>query len=113
MDFSSNALLHSFTNFTLLSTKKVSYVISNINKKNCLLNLVPVGLSSIFSNIIFPVVQSIVSKSFEEACFPDQLKHAVITPIIKNYALDSEIIKNNRPISNTPSLAKVLEKATF
>ena len=63
--------------------------------------------------VVFPVVQSIINKSFEEACFPDQLKHAVITPIIKNYALDSEIIKNYQPISNTPFLAKVLEKAAF
>ena len=78
MDFSSNALLHSFTNFSLLSTKGVSYVISNINKKNCLLDPVPVGLLSIFFNIIFPGVQSIANKSFEKACFPDQLKHAVI-----------------------------------
>ena len=58
-------------------------------------------------------MQSIVNKSFEKACFPDQLKHAIITPIIKNYALDSEIIKNYRLISNTPFLAKVLEKAAF
>ena len=113
MDFSSDALLHSFTNFSLLSTKEVSYVIPNINKKNCLLDPVPVGLLSIFSNIIFPVVQSIVNKSFEEACFPDQLKHAVIILIIKNYNLDSEIVKNYRPISNTPFLAKVVEKAAF
>ena len=36
MDFSSNAFLHSHTNFSFLSTKKVSYVISNINKKKLL-----------------------------------------------------------------------------
>ena len=41
-------------------------------KKNCLLAPIPVGLLSIFSNIIFPVVKSIVNKSFEEACFPEQ-----------------------------------------
>ena len=41
------------------------------------------------------------------------MKHAVIIPIIKNYALDSKIIKNYRPISNTSFLAKVLETAAF
>ena len=113
MDFSSSALLHYFTNFSLSSTKEVTYVISNINKKDFLLDPVSVGLLSIFSNIIFPVLQSIVNKSFEEACFPDQLKYVVITSIIENYALDPEIIKNNWSISNTPFLAKVLEKAAF
>ena len=78
-----------------------------------MLDPVPVGLLSIFSNIIFPVVQSIVNKSFEEAYFSEQLKHAVITPIIKNYALHSEIIKNYPPSSNTPFLAKVLKKAAY
>ena len=48
-------------------------------KKNCLLKPVPVGLLSLCFNIIFPVVQSIVNKSFKEADFPDQLKQAAIT----------------------------------
>ena len=100
-DFSSNVLLHSFTNFSLFATKEVSYVISNINKKTACL---------IRSQL---VVQFIVNKSFEKACFPDQLKHGVITPIIKNYALDSKTIRNYRPISNTPFLSKVFEKAAF
>ena len=37
----------------------------------------------------------------------------LITPIIKKLSFDSEIIKNYRPLSNTPFLAKVLEKAAF
>ena len=52
MDFSNNALLHFFINFSLLSIKEVSYVISNINKKNCLLDPVPVGL---LSTVYFPI----------------------------------------------------------
>ena len=52
-----------------------------------------------------------MSRSLTEASFPSDLKHATITPIIKNANLDPEILKNYRPLSNTPYLAKVLEKA--
>ena len=58
---------------------------------------------------INPVLHYIVSRSLTEASFPSDLKHATIT----NTNLDPEQLKNYRPISNTPYLAKVLERAAF
>ena len=45
--------------------------------------------------------------------FPSELKHSSITPIIKDYGADFESFKNYRPISNTPKLAKIIEKTAL
>ena len=53
------------------------------------------------------------SRSLTEASFTSGLKHATITPIIRNTNLDPKILQTYRLISNTPYLAKVLEKTAF
>ena len=42
---------------------------------------------------------------------PQSFKVAVIKPLLKKPALDSEVLANYRPISNLPFLSKILEKA--
>jgi len=54
----------------------------------------------------------IVNQSFEEGVFPDDLKHATVSPVLKNADLDSENLFYH-PISKTPYMAKVPEKAAF
>ncbi len=41
---------------------------------------------------------------------PTALKTAVVVPILKKVSLDPDILKNYRPVSNLPYLAKLLEK---
>ena len=41
-------------------------------------------------------MQSIANKPFEKAYFPDQLQSTIMTPIVKNYDLHSDITKNYR-----------------
>ena len=45
--------------------------------------------------------------------FPDVLKNACVTPLIKNENLDNDNIKNFRPVSNLPFLGKIIEKCVF
>ena len=73
----------------------------------------PVSLLKSCPATIFPVLHYIVCRSFNEDVFPEDLKHATITPIIENSNLDLDDLKRYRPISNTPYLAKVLEKAAY
>ena len=42
---------------------------------------------------------------------PNQFKRAVITPILKKPSLDSNVLKNFRPVANLPFISKVVEKA--
>ena len=60
-----------------------------------------------------PVIMMIIEKSLNQAEFPMNLKHATIRPLIKDTDVDPELLNNYRPISNTPFLAKLLEKVAL
>ena len=45
--------------------------------------------------------------------FPNVLKKACVTPLIKNENLDNDNIKNFRPVSNLPFLGKLKKKCVF
>ena len=45
--------------------------------------------------------------------FPEVLKQAIVTPIIKKASLDGNDLKNYRPVSNISFIGKVIEKAAI
>ena len=51
-----------------------------------------------------------MNKSLELGQFPSQLKEAIIKQHIKKSNLDTEELKNYRPVSNIHFLSKILEK---
>ena len=98
--------------FNYITEDQFNLILSSLNK-NYQFDPIPLNLFKLRPTAFNPVLHYIVSRSLTEASFPSDLKHATITPIIKNTNLDPEILKNYRLISNTPYLAKVLEKAAF
>ena len=47
---------------------------------------------------------------FSSGIFPASFKAAVVKPLLKKHCLNSEILKNFRPVSNLPFLSKLIEK---
>ena len=60
-----------------------------------------------------PVLQRIVNASFQTGIFPEECKAAIVRPLIKKPGLDSNVLKNFRPVSNCSFLDKFLEKCAF
>ena len=58
-------------------------------------------------------ILNIVNQSLGTGSFPESLKHAIVSPIVKDPNGDTDDFKNYRPISNTPNLAKILEKVAL
>ena len=56
------------------------------------------------------VITLLINKSFKNAVVPKLLKTAFIKPLLKNYNLKLNEPKIYRPVSNRPSLSKLLEK---
>ena len=61
-------------------------------------------------NVFVPVITDIINRSLSSGIFPDALKHAIITPLIKKQSLNISELKNYRPVSNIPYLSKIIEK---
>ena len=99
--------------FSSINADKLLELIADMNSKTSSLDPVPTSVVKNCMNILAPVILHIVNQSIAESSFPDTLKHASVTPIIKNKDDNSQIFKNYHPVSNLPFLSKLLEKVAF
>ena len=53
----------------------------------------------------------LINLSLSAGEFTTALKTALVTPLLKKYDLDSEILKNFRPVSNLKFISKLIERA--
>ena len=60
--------------------------------------------------IFIPVITVVINLSLSSGEMPDDLKEAVLTPLIKKICLDPEILNNFRSISNLTYVSKLIEK---
>ena len=63
-----------------------------------------------FAPIIHPAIRLIINQSLFTGIFPQNLKHAIVSPIYKGKNSDPQEFVNYRPISLLPTLSKVIEK---
>ena len=90
--------------FSHITKDQFNLILSSLNNKNYMFDLVPLNLLKLCPAAINLVLHYIVSRSLAEASFLGGLKHATITPIIKNTNLEPELSKNYQPIGNTLGL---------
>ena len=100
-----------FDHFTEVSEEEIQKIISKSPSKSCTLDPVPTTILKQFQSSLLPLITKIVNASLREARFPQEMKHAIVTPLIKKSSLDPEILKNYRPVSNLSFLSKIIEKA--
>ena len=102
-----------FSQFTEVSVKSVKSTIMASNSKTCSLDPIPTSLLKDCIDFLAPTVTYLVNASFFCGVFPSTLKHGRVTPVLKKNALDPEVFKSDRPITNLPFLSKVLEKCAL
>ena len=102
-----------FTSFKKISITEVKKIIGKLKKKFCSLDPAPVNIIMEFIDLIYPLFQRVINHSVSEGVFPNQLKQAIVSPILKCPSLDSEVFKSYRPVSSLPFLSKVLEQNLY
>ena len=100
-----------FDHFEQLTRDDLMKIISVMNKTTCVSDPFPTKLLMSHLPTIGNIILGIVNMCFESAVFPLSCKSSVIIPLIKKPGLDSEILKNYRPVANLPFLSKVIENA--
>lgn len=99
--------LDSFTPATL---DEVRNAILASSDSTCDLDTIPTKLlKSCLDSLLHPIT-NIINMSFAEGSFPDQYKHALVSPRLKKYNLPKEDMSSYRPISNLNFVSKIIER---
>ena len=100
----------SLTEFNPVSPDKLSQLLGGSGLKVCSLDPLPSLLMRNCVDVLLPIVTNIVNCSLDSYTVPHVMKEALVRPILKKASLDHEQLKNYRPISNLPFIAKCCEK---
>jgi len=96
--------------FDKADENEIKKIILNANNSTCQLDPIPTSVLKQSLDILLPVITKLINSSLSSGIVPRSFKHALVKPLLKKSTLDTEELKNYRPISNIPFIAKVLEK---
>ena len=102
-----------FDTFQPLSCDVLACIIHKLNRTTCGLDSISTKLLMSHLSSIINIILRIVNLCFSSGDFPASCKSAIISPppFIKKQGLDSEILKNYRPVANLSFISKIIEKA--
>ena len=105
-DLSSSRL----SSFAPTTVSEVRELLSIMNQTTCSLDPFNTKIIMQHSEQFINVFVYIINLCFSSGIFPASFKAAVVKPLLKKPCLDSEILKNFRPVSNLTFLSKLIEK---
>lgn len=98
------------TVFKPITKSELIDIIKDMPNKACALDPIPMWLFRNCLPELIDIVHYIINESLLTGSFPSTLKTAMIRPSLKKPSLDSDDLKNYRPISNLTYLSKIIEK---
>ena len=101
-----------FNEFEIIDENTVLQLIKKSTTKSCELDPIPTNLLMQYVEVLVPSVHHILTTSLSHGCFTDNLKEAILRPLLKKSSLDL-IFKNYCPVSNLAYLSKLVEKAVW
>ena len=100
----------SLNSFSFTTEAEVKNTIRSMSTKSCDLDPIPTWLLKRNLDTLVKSITSIVNLSLKSCCVPNNLKHALVSPLLKKQSLDKNVFKNYRPVSNLSFLSKILER---
>ena len=104
--------LISLNYFELATSDEITEIISQNGLKCSFPDPCPDSILRNNLSFFIPIWTQLVYLSLLEGSM-NGLKHAFVTPLIKNLSLDSEQFKNFRPVSNLHFIGKLIEHVVF
>jgi len=101
----------SLNSFSPATEDEIRKLIIKSSDATCSLDPMPTRLVKAHIDILLPTITKIVNESFSSGLFPTDMKKALVKPVLKKPSLDSDVLKNYRPISNLQFLSKLIERA--
>ena len=96
------------SSFQPLSCDVLTSIIHKWNRTRPTYRLDPFPTKLLMSHLssIINIILRIVNLCFSSGDFPASCKSAIISPLIKKQGLDSEILKNYRPVANVSFISR-------
>ena len=104
------ALIPELSSLATITEAELRKIIMSSNSKSCHLDPLPTSLLKECLDCLIPTLTRIVNLSIASHSFPLNLKSATVVPLLKKPSLDSNDLKNYRPVSNLPYISKIIEK---
>ena len=99
-----------FTSFKPVTTEHLLSILAKCAPKSCDLDPMPTSLLLDCLDVLLPSMTDIINDSLVSGVFPSFYKSAIVKPLLKKSTLDSNDMKNYRPVSNLSFMSKILEK---
>ena len=99
--------------FQPITSNELKSIICSMKTKTCKLDPIPTQFVKKFMQYLLPIILHVINSSIHNKVFPNILKKAIVTPLIKDKSKSHDEYSNYRPVSLTPFLAKVLERALY
>ena len=96
--------------FSVLSDHDVAKIIHRSPSKSCEDDPIPTTLLKNILLSVLPVLTALVNGSMQTGVFPEDLKQALVKPLLKRANLDL-VDKNYCPVSNLEFVRKIIEGA--
>jgi len=97
------------SSFEPVTAEEVRKLLSGMPSKSSPLDVLPCSLLKSCSHVFTPAIARLANLSLQTGKFPARYKRAQVLPLLKNAGLDSSQPANYKPISNLPTVSKVLE----
>ena len=94
----------------LATSEEIQNTILSASNSSCALDPIPTWLLKQCIPELLPIITAILNTSLRTGSVPALFKYAIIRPHLKKSSLDTEELKNYRPVSNLHFMSKVLEK---
>lgn len=98
------------TEFSEITVNEIITAISRLPNKSSVADPIPTSVLKAASDVLAPYFTELFNSSLRSGQFPEEFKHASLTPIIKKVGLDCAATSSYRPISNLSVLSKLLER---
>jgi hypothetical protein len=89
---------------------EIKKIIMASKTTQCALDPIPTRLLKTCINALLPSLTKIVNLSLSTGVMPAALKKALVVPLLKKLNLNTEMLKNFRPVSNLAFLSKLIER---
>ena len=100
-----------FTNFRPIMLQETIDLSKSAAPKSCELDPIPTSIILKHVEIIAPIIQEIINLSITTGIMPENMKEAILQPLLKKLDLDLQQFKNFRPVSNLSYISKLVECA--